>query len=170
MKIDLNKTVSTLILIIGYGFFFLHIIDNIAFSAISITVTFLIWMIWNRINNTFALNNFLTLIAFSGVIIAIAIFAIFGVEPIGTRKGTLINFHSTGIAIALGVFFITLLPYIIFNLKFKLSKPLNVTFVSGVHNQSKKIKKPEKDQYIVGDQDWEIASDNDIISGNYNIE
>ncbi len=170
MKIDLNKTVSTLILIIGHGFFFLNIADHFAFAFISIICMFLIWIIWNKTTGTFQLHKLLTLIALSGLITSIGIFALFGVEPIGTRKGTLIHFHATGIAIALGIFFVTLLPYIIFNLKFNLPKPFNVTLVSGFKKQTPSKKQSQKDKYIVGDQEWEMASESDINSGNYNIE
>ena len=64
MKIDLNKTVSTLILLIGHGFFFLNLSDHLAFAFISIISTFLIWIIWNKTTGTFQLNTLLTLIAF----------------------------------------------------------------------------------------------------------
>ncbi len=91
-------------------------------------------------------------------------------KPIGTRKGTLIHFYSSGIAIALGVFFLTALPYIVFNLKFKLPKPFNITLVSGFKKKSNQTKKTEEDKYVVGDANWEIASNDDIESGDYNIE
>ena len=170
MKIDLNKTVSALILLIGHGFFFLNLSNHLAIAFISIISTFLIWIIWNKTTGTFQLNNLLTLIAFSGFIISIGVLSIFGVEPIGTRKGTLIHFHANGIAIALGIFFITLLPYIIFNLKFNLPKPLNVTLVSGFKKQTTQNKQPKQDKYIIGDQEWEMANEADIVSGDYNIE
>ena len=170
MKIDLNKIVNVFILIIGHIFFFLNIANNVAFAAIAILVMFLIWMIWNRVADTLDLNSFFTLLATSGLIIAITILVVFGIEPIGTRKGTLIHFHGVGIAIALGVFFLTLLPYIVFNLKFKLPKPFNITLVSGFKQKSNQTKKVEEDKYVVGDANWEIASNDDIESGDYNIE
>tara|TARA_B100000029_G_scaffold495589_1_gene560720 strand:- start:473 stop:985 length:513 start_codon:yes stop_codon:yes gene_type:complete len=170
MKIDLNKIISALIIIIGHGFFFLNIGYSIPFAIISIISTFLIWMLWTKLVNTFNLNVFFNLIAFSGLIVSITTFAYFGIEPIGTRKGTLVHFHSGGIAVALSIFFVTLLPYIIFNLKFNLPTPLNITVKSGFKNKPKQTKKTEKDQYIVGDRDWELASDDDIVSGDYNIE
>jgi len=68
------------------------------------------------------------------------------------------------------VFFLTLLPYIVFNLKFKLPKPFNITLVSGFKKKSTQTKKAEEDKYVVGDANWEIASNDDIESGDYNIE
>ena len=76
----------------------------------------------------------------------------------------------TSILIAVGIFFITLLPYIIFNLKFNLPKPLNIKFVSGFRKQAAPNKKSNLPQYVVGDTNWEVATDDDIVSGNYNIE
>ena len=170
MKIDLNKIVSALILIVGHGFFFLNIANHIPFASISILVTFLLWMIWNKVADTLNLNSFFALLVTSGFIVSFTIFIVFGIEPIGTRKGTLIHFHSSGIAISLGVFFLTLIPYIIFNLKFKLPKPFNITFVSGFKTKPSTPKKASEDKYVVGDANWEIASNDDIESGDYNIE
>jgi hypothetical protein len=170
MKIDLNKIVSILILIAGHGFFFLNITNHIAFASISILTAFLLWMIWNKVTDTLDLNSFFSLLAISGFIVSITILVVFGIEPIGTRKGTLIHFHSSGIAVSLGVFFLSLIPYIIFNLKFKLPKPFNVTVVSGFKTKPKTSKKVTEDKYVVGDANWEIASNDDIESGDYNIE
>ena len=170
MKIDLNKIVSILILIAGHGFFFLNITNHIAFASISILTAFLLWMIWNKVTDTLDLNSFFSLLAISGFIVSITILVVFGIEPIGTRKGTLIHFYSSGIAVSLGVFFLSLIPYIIFNLKFKLPKPFNVTVVSGFKTKPKASKKVTEDKYVVGDANWEIASNDDIESGDYNIE
>ena len=82
MKIDLNKIISALIIIIGHGFFFLNIGYSIPFAIISIISTFLIWMLWTKLVNTFNLNVFFNLIAFSGLIVSITTFAYFGIEPI----------------------------------------------------------------------------------------
>ena len=170
MKIDLNKIISALILIVGHILFFLNISHDIAFSIIAVLATFIGWIIWNKIIDTLELNSLFALIAISGIIISITTFLVYGVEPIGTRKGTLIHFHSTGIAVALGVFFITLIPYVIFNLKFNLPKPFNVTFSTGFQNKKKSIKKGKEDKYVVGDANWELASEEDVSSGDYNLE
>ncbi len=170
MKIDLNKIVSSIILISGFGVFFLNIANHYAFASMSILATILIWIIWNKSLNTLNLNAFFTLILISGIIISATLLITFGIEPVGTRKGTLIHFHSDGIAIALGVLFFTLIPYIVFNLKFKLPKPFNITFVSSKKSQSYSSKKSPQDKYVVGDANWEIASDDDVKSGNYNID
>ena len=143
MKIDLNKIISATILIIGHTFFFLNVSQDIAYSVIAVLATFIGWIIWNKITDTLELSSLFLLIAISGIIISITTFLVYGVEPIGTRKGTLIHFHSTGIAVALGIFFIALIPYVIFNLKFKLPKPFNVTFTSGFQNKKPSVKKRE---------------------------
>ena len=170
MKIDLNKIISALILIIGHVLFFLNISQDIAYSIIAVLATFIVWILWNKITDTLRLNSLFALIAVSGIIISITTFLVYGVEPIGTRKGTLIHFHSTGIAVALGIFFITLIPYVIFNLKFNLPKPFNITFTSGFQSKQKVVKKETTDKYVVGDANWELASEEDVSSGDYNIE
>ena len=170
MKIDLNEIISATILIIGHTFFFLNVSQDIAYSVIAVLATFIGWIIWNKITDTLELSSLFLLIAISGIIISITTFLVYGVEPIGTRKGTLIHFHSTGIAVALGIFFIALIPYVIFNLKFKLPKPFNVTFTSGFQNKKPSVKKEATDKYVVGDANWELASEEEVSSGDYNIE
>ena len=170
MKIDINKIVGALILIIGHGFFFLNISHHVPFAALSIFTAFLFWMLWNKITNTLDLNLLFNLFAISGLIIALSVLSIFGIEPVGTRRGTLINFHITSILIAVGIFFITLLPYIIFNLKFNLPKPFNIKFVSGFKSPPTSKQTSAAPKYMVGDSNWEVATDDDIFSGDYNIE
>lgn len=170
MKIDLNKIVSGIILISGFGIFFLNIASHYAFASMAILATILIWIIWHKAIDTLSLSAFFTLLLISGLIISTTILLIFGIEPIGTRKGTLIHFHVNGIAIALGVLFFTLIPYVVFNLKFTLPKSFNFTVVSNAKSKSSDVPKSPKDKYVVGDANWELASDEDINSGNYNIE
>tara|TARA_B100000029_G_scaffold507159_1_gene591250 strand:+ start:2770 stop:3264 length:495 start_codon:yes stop_codon:yes gene_type:complete len=164
MKIDLNKTVSMLIILIGHAFFFLNAVSHFAIACIGIIAMFLIWMIWQKANHNFILNDLLYLITFSGILVSLSIFIIFGIEPIGTRNGTLIRFNSTAIALALGTCLVTILPYIIFALKFS-NQPIKIQFSKKQQAPTSKV-----DQYIVDDETWEIASEADLLSSQYHIE
>ena len=170
MKIDLNKTISLGIIIAGLCLFFSSITGSLPIAFISIMGMFLIWILWNKVAGSFVLNNLIYLILVFGIIISISILIFYGIEPIGTRNGTLMRFHSIHIAFAMLIFFLTLLPYIILNMKMQLPiKKLNISltpaFVKKNNTQTSK-----KDQYIVDDENWELASEQDALSGNYNID
>ena len=166
MKIDLNKTISFTIIIAGYLFFLLNVSEHYPMAFIALIGTMFIWMIWAKLTKLFTLDFLLYLIFISGLFSSISILAIHGVEPIGTRHGVLFDFHLTAIAIALGVLFITSLPYIVFRLKISLPiKKLNVQ-LSPAFNRTTINNQPTKKEpsYIIDSDEWEIASDNDITS------
>ena len=170
MKIDLNKTISLGIIIVGLSLLLSNIIDNLPIAFISVIGMFLVWILWNKVAGSFILNHLIYLILVFGLIISISILIFYGIEPIGTRNGTLMRFHSTHIAFAMLIFFLTLLPYIILNMKIKIPiKKFNVSLKPAfVKNSNTQVLK--KDQYIIDDENWQLASEQDALSGNYNID
>ena len=170
MKIDLNKTISLTIIALGFLLFFSNITKNISIACIAIIGMFLFWILWNKVAGSFILNHLIYLISVVGFVVAVSILIFYGIEPIGTRNGTLMRFHSSFIAFAMLIFFLTLLPYIILNMKMQLPiKKFKINlmpdFVQKDNTQTLK-----KDQYIVDDENWELASEQDALSGNYNID
>jgi len=170
MKIDLNKTISFTIIGLGFLLFFSNITNNLSISCISIIGMFLFWILWNKVAGSFILNHLIYLISMVGLVVSISILVFYGIEPIGTRNGTLIRFHSDSIALAMLTFFITLLPYVILNMKIQL--PINKLQVSLKPAFIKKNNKLDKtqDQYIINDENWELVSEKDALSGNYHID
>ena len=162
MKIDLNKTISFIIIMLGHLLFFLNISSNYPIAFISVVGSIVLWMIWSKITYIFSLDFLLYLILLSGLVSSITIVVVHGVERIGTRHGNLIDFHMTDIAIALGILFVSTLPYIIFNMKFDL--PIKKIKLSPVFTlgKQKQDNRTIQTQYIVDDDDWEIASNSDI--------
>jgi len=168
MKIDLNKLISGIILLTGHILFVITATNYFSVSIIILVSMFLLWMIWCKTTSTFDLNTLLFQIGFSGTIAAILILALFGIEPVGTRTGILVRFDSMGIAIAMASFLLAILPYIIFKVKFNL--PLNINVKPWLSKNKQKTQKSDEVQYIVGDGNWELASEADILSSKYNIE
>ena len=170
MKIDLNKIVGFSIIALGYALFFINFSSIMAISTMAIIAMFLLWIIWNKALNSFVLNDFINLIFVSGLIISISILSVYGVEPIGTRNGTLIRFHNNQIAFAMLIFLVSFLPLIIVNAKLKIpNKRFNFN-LKPILSSKKSAKKKEKSQYIIDDDNWEIISEKDAISGKYYID
>jgi len=170
MKIDLNKTISTIILLMGHILFFLNIANHPSLAFIIMIGMFFAWILWNKVAGSFILNHLIYLIALSGFMVAVSILLFYGIEPIGTRNGTLMRFHAMYIAFSMAAFFFSLLPYIILNMKLqlpmeKLNIKLKPIFTPKIVSQQH-----TKNQYILDDQNWEIISENEALSGSYYIE
>ena len=81
------------------------------------------------------------------------------------------RFHSNHIAIAMGIFFITLLPYIILNMKIQLPvEKLKVSLRPAFIKSKTKKDTIKENQYIVNDQNWETVSEEEALSGYYTID
>ena len=170
MKIDLNKTLSLAIILLGHALFFTYIPNNVPLAFICIVGMFLVWILWVKVTDSFIVNHLIYLITVSGFILSVSILTLYGIEPIGTRKGILMRFHSHHIAFAMSLFFLTLLPYIILNMKIKLPIQKSKISIGTSFLKNKKQTKQTRDQYIVDDDNWEIASEGDAFSGNYHID
>ena len=164
MKIDLNKTISFIIIIVGHLFFLLNVSSNYPLAFIAIISMMILWMIWSKITKLFSLDFLLYLILLSGSITSISILMTHGIEQVGTRHGNLIDLHLSPIAIALGILFISSLPYIIFNLKFDIPvKKFNIQLKPTFQKSSNK-KIDSQPHYIIDSDEWEIASEQDFQS------
>ena len=170
MKIDLNKTISFTIIALGFLLFFSNITNNSSVACISIIGMFLFWILWNKVAGSFILNHLIYLISIVGLVVSISILVFYGIEPIGTRNGTLIRFYSNAIALSMLTFFVTLLPYVILNMKIQL--PINNLTLSlkPAFLKKRKTQHLGRDQYIVNDENWELVSEQDALSGNYYID
>lgn len=170
MKIELNKIVGFCIIVLGYALFFINFSSNVAVSSMAILAMFLLWIIWNKALNSFMLNELINLIFVSGLIVSISILSVYGVEPIGTRNGTLIRFHNNQIAFAMLIFLVSLLPLIIINAKLKIpNKQFNFN-LKPIISSKKPANNKDKSKYIIDDNNWEIISEQDAISGKYYID
>ena len=56
MKIDLNKTISFIIIIVGHLFFLLNVSSNYPLAFIAIISMMILWMIWSKITKLFSLD------------------------------------------------------------------------------------------------------------------
>ena len=171
MKIDLNKILSFCIIAFGLSLFFMNIQNNLPIAFISIIGMFLLWILWNKVADSFILNYLIYLIACVGLIISASLLVFYGIEPIGTRNGTLMRFHHNHIAMAMGIFFITLLPYIILNMKIQLPvEKIKVSIKPSFKKFNIQKSTTKENQYILNDRNWEVVSEEEALSGYYNID
>ena len=157
-----KKIAGGLILIIGVGAFIVKIFNNdLNFALIYLMTTLIFWILYELIFDTFDWRFFTGAISVAGFLVAFSIFFMFGIEEVPYPIGAIV-FHSGGFAGALGIGFFSFLPILIF---YQTSN-LNAMKKSKVNHQVSN-NEPEP---VIFSKDWEIASDNDLQSDEFEME
>ena len=82
MKIDLNKTIGSTIIALGFLLFFSNITNNISIACIAIVGMFLFWILWNKVAGSFVLNHLIYLISMVGLVVSISILVFYGIYKV----------------------------------------------------------------------------------------
>jgi len=114
--------------------------------------------------DVYKLDHFLFSVCGIGILIAISIFFINGIEEVPLPVGAII-FKTDGIAQALLVFFIFTVPLIIYKHQETIMQPASITSKPAITqpNQHSVVPKPTTDE------DWEEATIQDLESGDFEI-
>ena len=163
MNNDFKKILSALILITGCLAFILSTSNNnLATGLIYLTSTIIIWLAYVLILDIFNVYMFASIISLSGFLVAIAILFLFGIEQVPYPIGAIV-FHLEGIAGALGIGLFSFFPLI----------PL---YYIDVQKNLSHVTPPKKNKddsiepkIILDDEEWEIASENDLNSGEFEL-
>ena len=134
-------------------------------SSIVMLLTILIWASLTTCLEHFDKLLFSKVLSVTGLIFAISFFFFFGVEEVPIPKGAML-FNVSGIAITLFIIFISALPilYIIHVDKIPtLANTQSSYLPSAVSSTTNETLEEEIDD------DWEIATDKDIESGNFEV-
>jgi hypothetical protein len=159
MSIDLKNILSALILIVGFfAFAILSTNNNFNLALIYLTSTLILWLSYVLLMDLFDMRIFAIIITAAGFFVAISVFFMFGIEEVPFPAGAII-FHPEGIACALSISFFSLFPIIFlyhggFQMPIKIKTPKI--------NLSK-----EKPNITINDDDWEIATEDDLQSGDF---
>ena len=154
-----NKNyISYLVLLVGLICYccYIHTMQFIP-ATIVMSTSLLLWVAFNCYFDTFDRLLFSKILSISGIIISISIFFIFGIEEVPFPTGALM-FHSYGIAISLLMILLSLLPLLFINEH--ISQPISSS------TQTSYIETPKPD---TTNEDWDIATEHDLESGDYEI-
>jgi len=153
MIYKLKENLPTIEILLGYFMYlFLLLESTLSLAILWMIFIIYIWLFTTVFLDKYNFNNFINFICVSGIVVAITIFFIKGIEEIPYPQGALI-FHIEGIVKSFLLFFISTIPLIVLNIK------------TDKKNHKKTQKTSNKKQY---DSDlWEEATTNDIKSGNY---
>jgi len=154
MSNDLKKIIGILILIVGFIAFFIAIgNNNLNFSLIFITSSLIIWVLFSLLLDFFDIKMFAGVVSFAGFLVAISVFFLFGIEEIPYPIGAIV-FHSEGIASSLVIGLFSLFPVII---------------LYNINIQSLKISPKNDNSKIETNDEWELATDEDLDSEEFEL-
>ena len=128
-------------------------------SSIVMLLTILIWVTLTTFLELFDKLLFSKVLSITGLIFAISFFFFFGVEEVPIPQGAML-FNAPGIAITLFIIFMSALPILYIIHEDNIPKTANT--------QSSYRPPPETVEENI-DDDWEIATDEDIESGNFEV-
>ena len=158
---DYKKIAGGLILVIGVFAYIVSISNNnLNFALIYLTAALILWALSGLFLNTFDVRIFAGIISASGFLVAISVFIMFGIEEVPYPVGAIV-FHSGGLAGALGIGFFALFPILILHQTGaeKLPKIIRTEPV---------ILKEDMETEIESNE-WEMASDDDLQSGEFEV-
>ena len=163
MNIDLKKIASGFILMIRIILFFISIANNnFNFSLISLTSMLIFWVLYSLILNIFDVKIFAYITSISGFLVFFSVLFMFGIEEVPFPMGAVV-FHSSGIAASLAIGFFSLFPIIIL---YQMSPEK-----SPQHHKEESLlaeETPDSDSELENN-DWEIATEDDLYSGEFEI-
>ena len=162
MKMDVKKIASGLILVIGVFAFIISISNNnLNFALIYLTSALIFWVLYGLFLDVFDGQIFAGIISASGFLVAISVLLMYGIEEVPYPEGAII-FHSEGFAGALGIGLFSLFPIVILHqmgtLKMQKKSSERPEFL---------IKEPESEIFS---EEWEMASNDDLYSGEFESE
>ena len=163
MNIDLKKIASGFILMIGIILFFISITNNnFNFSLISLTSMLIFWVLYSLILNIFDVKIFAYITSISGFLVFFSVLFMFGIEEVPFPVGAVV-FHSNGIAASLAIGFFSLFPIIILYQMSPEKSPQRHKEESLLVEET-----PDSDSELENN-DWEIATEDDLYSGEFEI-
>lgn len=150
------KYIPWMVLAIGLVIYALCIINNTnveVYSGLTLMITLSSWACIQIALDSFRLTDFIRLFALAGYIFAVTVFFFSGVEEVSFPEGAIV-FHISQIVKAFGIVFIASLPLLYFY--------DNRGLISTASS-----KKEESDS---SNDNWEAASQEDLDSGQWELE
>lgn len=119
----------------------------------------LLWVAFNVHFDMFDKFVFSKVLCGAGFLLSIATFFLFGVEEVPFPEGALL-FHSEGVALTLFVVLLSIIPILFLTGTDTMVSTINSQFAEATHST------PSNKEELL-DNDWEIATDEDLESGEY---
>ena len=155
---NFKQSIPSFFLVLGYLVYFIMLFKtSFAMSAIWMMILIYLWLATSLYLNIYSPNSFIKILSSSGVLVALSMFFLNGVEEVPFPEGAVV-FHAEGIAQALFLLFLCIVPTVL-----KLVPKNTIIMESLVDNKSKSSEVKGNNQ----SGDWEEATIEDLESGNF---
>ena len=155
---NFKQSIPSFFLVLGYLVYFIMLFKtSFAMSAIWMMILIYLWLATSLYLNIYSPNSFIKILSSSGVLVALSMFFLNGVEEVPFPEGAVV-FHAEGIAQALFLLFLCIVPTVL-----KLVPKNTIIMKSLVDNKSKSSEVKGNNQ----SGDWEEATIEDLESGNF---
>ena len=165
----MKDCISYGVLVVGLLIYFIFI-GSYQFieSTIVILITLLSWSAVTTYLETFNTITFSKILSVMGFIFAISFFFFFGVEEVPIPKGAIL-FSASGIAVTLFIVFASILPLLYVIHGDNAIDPVNLpsSQVAAPIQTATAVESTSSMDDI--DDDWEIATEEDLESGNFEV-
>jgi len=155
---NFKQSIPSFFLVLGYLVYFIMLFKtSFAMSVIWMMVIIYLWLATSLYLNIYSPNSFIKILSGSGVLVALSMFFLNGVEEVPFPEGAVV-FHAEGIAQALFLLFLCIVPTVL-----KFVPENTIIMKSPVDNKSKSSEAKGNNQ----SDDWEEATIEDLESGNF---
>ena len=157
---NFKQSIPSVFLVLGYLVYFILLFKtSFAISAIWMMFLVYIWLSTSLYLNIYNSNSFIKILSFSGILVALSMLFLNGIEEVPFPEGAVI-FHADGIAQALFLLFLCSIPIVLRLI------PENVVILKSsidtkASSNSSNTKKENQSD------DWEEATIEDLESGNF---
>ena len=132
----------------GLVYMNLALFSNFNYALFSLVITLFTFVIFSLILDLFNIKEFIIILSTCGIILSITTFFYYGVEEVAYPYGAIL-FHFEGILKSLIVLFVSLLPILfLYKGNDKINNKLVVDY---------------------NDSEWEVATSDDLNSGQYDL-
>ena len=140
---------------------YIHALEFIP-ASITMFTSLLLWVAFNIHFEMFSKTAFAKVLCYSGLLLSISILFLFGIEEVPFPEGALL-FHGYGIALALLGILLSIMPILFIS-------DMEILSDSPNSQSSQVFATPSNVEPVDElDEDWEIATEEDANSGNFEV-
>ena len=164
---NFKQSIPSFFLVLGYLVYFIMLFKtSFAMSAIWMMILIYLWLATSLYLNIYSPNSFIKILSGSGVLVALSMFFLNGVEEVPFPEGAVV-FHAEGIAQSVFLLFLCSVP-MLFKLIPEQAQTTSVAEQKLVQKGTDQLtQEPQTPEEQAQSNDWEEATVEDLESGDF---
>ncbi|MBI44865.1 MAG: hypothetical protein CMG66_01720 [Candidatus Marinimicrobia bacterium] len=144
-------------------YFYLLVNSSLVLGLICLLFILYLWLLISILLDQYCFKSTLYVFCWSGVLVALSLFFIYGVEQVPLPVGAIL-FNAEGILLSLLLLFVFSVPLLIYNSHNTINRTTNTQIKEPAVNP---IEQETKQEDVLLSEEWEEASLEDLESGSY---